>query len=121
MRGMPIGELLNSVLILGGNVDLLKPVFEIYPPLVLLGTYLAATGAYLIAADDLDNFVGLWLVMTVIYPLVLVWQINNMDMTREIILGYSLADSTVALPLVLMFPVAYILVQSLQDRFQEVA
>ncbi|MBX0323886.1 hypothetical protein EGH21_12680 [Halomicroarcula sp. F13] len=118
---MPIDELWNGVLIFGRNIEWLEPVFEIYPPLVLLGTYLAATGAYLIAADDLDNFVGLWLVMTVIYPPVLVWQINNMDMTRDIFLGYSLADSTVALPLVLMLPVAYILVQSLQDRFQEVA
>ncbi|WP_276271944.1 hypothetical protein [Haloarcula litorea] len=118
---MLIGELLDGAVIVVGDLGTLESVFEIYPPLVLLGTYLAATGAYLIAADDLDNFVGLWLVMTVIYPPVLVWQINNMDMTREIILGYSLADSTVALPIVLMLPVAYILVQSLQDRFQEVA
>lgn len=118
---MPTRELLTGLLILGGNIGPLESIFEIYPPLVLLGTYLAATGAYLIAADDLANFAGLWVVMTVVYPPVLIWQINSMNMTREIIFGYSFADSVAGLPLILMLLITYILVQSLQDRFREVA
>ncbi|ELZ66417.1 hypothetical protein C457_14763 [Haloferax prahovense DSM 18310] len=97
--------------------DGVAKTLDVYPPLVLLGTFFSYTGLFLILSDDVDDFLGLWLFTTLVYPGVLVWYVDRIDVTSDFAFGYSLRESTVAFPLLFMALAFYIFTVAFVDRY----